>query len=70
MDDGFWLKVYRGWATELLLNEIEVCHSYQQYLLGRVSGQELSTEAGLRLMITSQCREYLIHLVIRERIEK
>lgn len=70
MDDDFWLKVYRGWATEALEKEIGTCHLYQQSLLYKVSAGSVCVASANRLMITSQCREYLIHLVIRERIEK
>lgn len=68
MDDEFWLKVYREWSNESLENEVGVCHRYQQSLLGRVGEKSLTIDAAIRLMITSQCREYIIRQVLMERI--
>ena len=66
MDEEFWLKVYLDWTIEDLENEIGSCHRYQQSLLGRVSDHTLQCEQGIRLMITSQSREYIIRLAIKE----
>jgi len=67
MDEEFWLKVYLDWTIEELENEIGACHRYQQSLLGRVWEHKLQCEQGIRLMITSQSREYVIRLAIKEK---
>jgi len=67
MDDEFWLKIYRDWSREQLEKEIGSCHLYQQDLIYKVGSRNIQPDTAVRLMITSQCREYIIRQVLAEK---
>lgn len=69
MNNQDWLKFYRNWEYNQLLQEIETCHKFQQDILMRVSQRLIDGSGGLSLLVQSQQREALINEIIREKVK-
>jgi hypothetical protein len=70
MNTGDWLKFYRDWSYDDLLQEVETCHKFQRDILQRVGQRLLDGSSGLNLLTNSQQRENLINEVIREKVRE
>lgn len=63
-----WLKFYRNWTYDNLLQEIEACHKFQLDIVLRVGQKLLDGSRGYDLINQSQQRENQINEVIREKV--